>query len=394
MNDICFLAPDEMIGHHSKSFALAARLLPAELRADVVALYAWCRTCDDAVDRPAPGSVASESLQVLRANLSDSYAGKDMPNPVWACFQAVVRRRGIPVEYPTDLLRGLTMDVDGFRYATADDLLLYCYRVAGTVGLMLCHVLGVSHDRALPHAAHLGMAMQLTNIARDVREDASRGRCYLPADWVGAVADPAGLGRTATVPAVRQLLALANLYYRSGDAGLCYLAPPCRRAIRAARSIYAAIGDRVAAQGCDIDAGRAVVPGWRKLALVFLALADPLGRWQTHALTTRPPTTVWHYQPSDIVPGGSNLQTERPMNNNPLNHCHSWYQAIVGLALTAGLATLLFVMVMLIPKSETYDVLPQIYATACLTGTVVLSGIAWLLNRRSRSHDNGEESLT
>jgi phytoene synthase len=160
------------------------------------------------------------------------------------------------------------------------DLLLYAYRVAGVVGLMMCHVMGVRETRALRHAAHLGMAMQLSNIARDVQEDWQRGRLYIPASLLEGVgpldpslAEPmpptaaAGLAR-----ATEELLRQADAFYRSGVAGVKYLSFRCGLAIRAARLVYSEISMRVRAQGCDPFAARAVVSRGRKLALVGYAL--------------------------------------------------------------------------------------------------------------------------
>src|SRR5262249_42093297 len=118
--------------------------------------------------------------RALRAELAAVYAGASMPTPETRCFQAVVQECAIPVRYPTGLLDGFEMDVVGTRYDTLGDLERYAYRVAGTVGLMLCHVMGVRDERALPHAAALGIAMQLTNVCRDVAEDWALGRVYVP----------------------------------------------------------------------------------------------------------------------------------------------------------------------------------------------------------------------
>ncbi|HEY6551894.1 MAG TPA: phytoene/squalene synthase family protein, partial [Vicinamibacteria bacterium] len=163
-----------VLAHHSKSFALAGRLFPPGPREDAAAIYAWCRGCDDAVDLELPKLQAS-ALARLAGRLERLYAGEPAYGPVEAAFQEVIQERAIPQSYPADLLEGLGMDVDFRRYETMDELLLYCYRVAGTVGLMMCHVMGVADPRALRHAAHLGMAMQLTNISRDVMEDWGRG---------------------------------------------------------------------------------------------------------------------------------------------------------------------------------------------------------------------------
>lgn len=275
----------QAIEQHSKSFALAARLLPADVRDDAVVLYAFCRRADDAVDLAPPSSHA-RVLARLQAELDALYAGEAMDDPVLCELQRVVLVRGIPRRYLDDLLDGMRMDADGFVYETHEQLLAYCYRVAGTVGLMMCHVTGVASDRALRHAAHLGMAMQLTNVCRDVSEDWGRGRLYLPARLLrrsgaarrftpGAGPIPPEL-RSVLALAIERTLAEADRLYRSGDDGLSALSLRSAWAIRSARLVYAEIGEVLARQGHDPMAGRAVVPTWRKLWLVLRAAASEL----------------------------------------------------------------------------------------------------------------------
>jgi phytoene synthase len=272
------------IARHSRSFALAARLLPPGAREDAAVVYTWCRRADDAVDLATSPAEAAGALARVRAELDGVvYGAAPTSDLALAAFAEVVRRRGIPRAYPEELLAGMEMDVLGARYETVDDLLRYCFRAAGTVGLMMSHVMGVSHPRALRNAAHLGIAMQLTNVCRDVEEDWDRGRLYVPRellDGVGAGDLAARLGAPlprAAAPAlalaIRALLALADRYYASGDAGLAALHWRCALAVRTARLVYADIGRVLAARGHDPLAGRAVVPGGRKLALVARAAA-------------------------------------------------------------------------------------------------------------------------
>lgn len=290
----------QVIQHHSKSFALAARLLPRAARQDAAAVYAWCRACDDAIDLDS-GSDRSATLAALHAELDAIYRGEAQSQLGAAAFQVVVQRRGIPIQYPRELLAGLQMDVDQQTYVNTHELLGYGFRVAGTVGLMMCHVLGVSDARALSHAAHLGIAMQLTNICRDVAEDWQRGRLYVPRDLLGdKLFDllAARLGReplTADLAAqlampVRRLLALADEYYHSGDRGLAYLSSRAAFSIRTARLVYAAIGGVIACRGHDVLAGRATLSGRSKAGLALRAAGQTLkdfpSRWlrsQRHA---------------------------------------------------------------------------------------------------------------
>lgn len=271
------------ISAHSKSFALASSLLPVEVRDDVAVLYAFCRRVDDAIDL-APEGAAASALEGLRCELASMYAGETQRDVTLAAMQAVAARRRIPYEYPEALLDGMAMDVAGVRYGTVEDLLLYGHRVAGVVGLMMCHVLGVRRVEALPRAAHLGLAMQLTNVCRDVAEDWRRGRLYLPAELLGDAAPLLGrpgrelppAAHAAIREAVRTLLDTAEGFYRSADIGVRDLSPRCGVAVRAARRIYSAIGDRLAARGHDPLLGRVVVTAPSKLTLVVGAILSAL----------------------------------------------------------------------------------------------------------------------
>ena len=284
-----------VLARHSKSLALAGRLFPPGPREDAAAVYAWCRRCDDGVDLTDPGQQAA-ALVRAREQLAQLYAGAPTTDPILGAFQEVVRARQIPSCYPQELLEGLAMDVEFRRYETMDDLLLYCYRVAGTVGLMMCHVMGVADGRALRHAAHLGMAMQITNICRDVMEDWGRRHIYLPDEVIGAaVARRLWEGRGEPLPrelsgeirrAVRRLLAQAAQLYRSGDAGMRWLSWRCALSVRTARYVYAAIGGVIESRNHDVWAGRAVVSVHTKLLHVAQAMTRGLLEAPSRLLST------------------------------------------------------------------------------------------------------------
>ena len=280
-------AARRVLAAKSKSFALAARLLPARQRDRAAVVYAFCRRADDAVDLAAPAGRAGAAAR-LRGEVAALYRGQSTGEPVLDAFAEVAAECRIPQHYPSELIAGMEMDARGERYSDLDQLLHYCYRVAGTVGLMMCHVLGLRDDRALVPAVHLGLAMQLTNICRDVHEDWLLGRLYLPADMLGAagarnLADELGgerpfpaRARGAVANVVEKLLARADRYYRSADLGMAALPWRASLAVRTARLVYAAIGDRLAERGFDALAGRAVVPGMAKLALAGRASAAAL----------------------------------------------------------------------------------------------------------------------
>lgn len=281
----------ESIAKNSKSFALASRVLGPDARDDAAVVYAFCRRADDAIDL-AHAHEQPEALARLRAELDAVYS-EDHPrlvdDPALRELARVVRKTRIPRAYLEELLQGMDMDVRAVRYESLDDLLHYCFRVAGTVGLMMCHVLGVSDARARKHAAHLGMGMQLTNICRDVLEDFERGRLYLPARLLGTDAPTferplsAVTHRAILAPAVATLLAAADGFYASATLGIPALSFRAAWAVRTAAFVYRAIGTRLRRRGCDVFAGRSVVPTWQKLGFALLALALTLSEVPTRA---------------------------------------------------------------------------------------------------------------
>jgi phytoene synthase len=270
--DSAGLRPSEaraIIAKHSKSFSLASLLLGPGLRDDAAGLYAYCRYADDAIDLVAP-ELAPARVERLATELDDVYAGRALSSPVLVELQRLVFEKHIPRAYPDALLEGFRFDAEGKSYDTLLDLYHYCWCVAGSVGAMMCHVLGVRRERAVVHAAHLGMAMQLTNICRDVAEDWQRGRLYLPkelAPGLEYLRVSAQLPRSHSMVcarAVRRLLGEADVLYASGDLGLPHLSFRSRLAVGTARRVYSGIGKRILEQEADVLAGRAMVTGPEK----------------------------------------------------------------------------------------------------------------------------------
>lgn len=264
----------------SKSFALAGRWLPRGVREDAAVLYAWCRRADDAVDL-APPAQHGAALASLTREMHEVYGRATVNDPMLRALRDVVRRHGIPRSCFDELIEGLAMDARGQTYQTLDQLLVYCDRVAGTVGLMMAHAMGVHAVAPLARAVDLGRAMQLTNICRDVAEDAARGRLYVPLEMLGpgGEASPAAgfdLGHPFLRSAVAALLARADGLYASGRQGLAALPLRCAMAIAAAAAVYQAIGHQIARWGFDVRRGRSVVPGWKKLLLASGAVARTL----------------------------------------------------------------------------------------------------------------------
>lgn len=272
------------IAQGSQSFAAASRLFDAYTRESAVMLYAWCRHCDDVIDgqelghRPIGAANPSDSAQARLEQLVDATrqacAGKPQGGPVFEGLAEVVRRHRIPEPYLLEHLEGFRMDVEGQRYATLQDTLGYCWRVAGVVGVMMAMVMGHRDAATLDRACDLGIAFQLTNIARDVVEDASVGRVYLPGQWLAAegiwsaqdVADPAHRDGVAKVAA--RLVDVADPYYASAVAGLAALPLRSAWSVATARGVYRAIGRKVRAQGAHAWDSRASTTSAAKLWLV------------------------------------------------------------------------------------------------------------------------------
>jgi 15-cis-phytoene synthase len=267
----------EMMRGGSKSFFAASRVLPQRVRAPATALYAFCRVADDAVDSATDPVSQAVALADLQTRLSAIYAGEPHNHVADKALAEVVKTFDIPHEMLEALLEGFAWDAQGKRYNTIDELHDYAARVAGTVGAMMTLIMGASTTSALSRACELGAAMQLTNIARDVGEDARNGRLYLPIEWM----EDAGIDaeqwlrkpefNTALATVVARLLEEADRLYWSAEAGIEELPRDCRMAIQSASLVYGEIGRQLRRQGLDSVSRRAVVSGRRKLALMAIA---------------------------------------------------------------------------------------------------------------------------
>ena len=247
----------------SKSFHGASRLFDASTRRSVVLLYGWCRHCDDVIDEQylgfatttAPARDAAARLAALRTSTLEACTiGAHPAEPVFAGLAEVVMRHRLPSRYPLAHLDGFAMDAAGRRYRDADELLDYCWHVAGVVGVMMALIMGTREEDTLDRASDLGIAFQLTNIARDVIDDAQAGRVYLPADWLAeAGIDPAEIAgladRTGLAAVSARLIDLAEPYYASAAIGLRALPARSAWSIATALRVYRAIGHKVRARG-------------------------------------------------------------------------------------------------------------------------------------------------
>jgi len=260
----------------SKSFFAASRLLPTRLRPPAIALYAFCRLADDAIDE---GDDPVLAMADLKSRLTAIYAGRPGAEDADRALTVVVHRYGIPSGLLEALLDGFLWDSQGRSYETLADVEAYGARVAGTVGAMMSIIMGASTDTAIARASELGVAMQLTNIARDIGDDARMGRLYIPRAWFREIgmdadawlADPVFDARIAGF--TQRLLLRADALYRRGEFGLAELPWDCRPAIQAARLVYAEIGKQLDREGLNSVNHRTVVSTARKLALIARATA-------------------------------------------------------------------------------------------------------------------------
>ncbi len=288
----------------SKSFASATKLFDAPTRRSTLMLYAWCRHCDDVIDGQILGEggtqhvVEDAQARMLHLQIETrrAYSGAHMDEPAFRAFQEVALIHQLPQQLAFDHLEGFAMDARDEHYASFDDTLRYCYHVAGVVGLMMARVMGVRDEAVLDRACDLGLAFQLTNIARDIVEDAHNGRCYLPQTWldeaglrVDNLADPHYRAALATL--ANRLVVEAEPYYHSARSGLPGLPLRSAWAIATARGVYREIGVKVQHAGARAWDARQRTSRSEKLTLLVkgagMAITSRLKRPEAR------PATLW-----------------------------------------------------------------------------------------------------
>jgi 15-cis-phytoene synthase len=246
----------QMIKQGSKSFHLSSLLLPNSYRESARSLYGFCRMADDLVDT---ATTPREAVAELAARLDNIYNGQPSDYSTDRAFADVVHRFAIPREIPEALIEGFAWDAEGRHYETLSDVAAYAVRVAGTVGVMMSLIMGERRPNVLARAIDLGVAMQFSNIARDIEDDAAMNRVYLPADWLGV----------SGANAANMLVDEAERLYDQAASGIAHLPRSCRASINAARLLYREIGLEAKR---TTYLGRAVVPLNRKLSLVSKAI--------------------------------------------------------------------------------------------------------------------------
>jgi phytoene synthase len=286
----------EVLRRHGRSFYWAGQLLSGEQLASAARLYSLCRGIDDLADDALTDSdkaLAREKLSKLDQALAQQYPPQGDLRPVYQ--QALELLGGEPLAMGAlrDMIQTVQQDLQPVRVTSHRELLQYAYGVAGTVGVMMtCLLEARERSRALPHAIDLGMAMQLTNIARDVLEDARLGRVYLPSDGAAGTVEPAALlagdteSRHQAWQGVCELVTLAESYYKSGWQGLVFLPARARLAIAVAAQVYREIGAQILRQGESIYwQRRSVVSPGRKLWVTVKALSRLAGEPSSHPQT-------------------------------------------------------------------------------------------------------------
>ena len=271
----------ELLRCGSRSLYASSFLLPQRFRDPAIALYAFCRIADDAIDCVGDDPLLqADALEMLHDRLDRIYAGTPIDDPADRALADVVVEFAMPKRLLEALLEGFEWDAQGRRYEDLSGVYAYSARVAGTVGAMMSALMGARSEELVARACDLGVAMQITNICRDVGEDARNGRIYLPLSWVReAGVDPDEwlkdpVFNEAIASVIQRLLQTADALYQRSDAGIAGLPIGCRAGINAARYLYSEIGRQVERQGLDSISRRAVVPAPRKLQL----LAPILGK--------------------------------------------------------------------------------------------------------------------
>lgn len=257
---------------YSKSFYMATKLLPARIREDVYAVYAFCRQSDNIVDAPRQRSLRLVRRELIqwREELHSAYMSGESQHPVINAFVDVALRNNIPFHLPEELISGVEMDLSYDRYPTFDALYTFCYRVASVVGLMMTRIIGTSDAQAFRHAEELGIGMQLANILRDIHEDwRLRGKIYIPQDEMDRFGvSEEQIDRGTITPELRELLAFqvarAHSYFEKSRQGIPMLTPDGQFAVVAASRLYRGILCKIEQNGFDVFAHRPVVSSYRK----------------------------------------------------------------------------------------------------------------------------------
>jgi phytoene synthase len=265
----------DLFGTYAKSFHFASRYLEPEQRRSISALYAFCRLADDFVDEIdlAPNEIETE-IRVLSEIVSRLSNGETFEHPVFHAFGDTLQKYRIPVQYLYELLEGVRMDVHNREIQTQEELNLYCFRVASTVGLAMCHIWRAIHPETLQRAADLGIAMQQTNILRDIAPDFEKGRIYIPLETRKKFRIRREDFETGKItPNFKQLIKheifLARANYASAEIGMQDLPPAAAFTVKVAARVYGNILNAIEKMDYQVFKKRAYVPKWKKFWIAF-----------------------------------------------------------------------------------------------------------------------------
>ncbi len=265
----------DLTAYYAKSFYFSAAMLPREKRWATYALYGFRRYVDNLIDTPRPRNIEQVTLELdyLEKELKIAYRTGESEHPIIKPYIAVATHFSIPIEHSLELIKGVKMDTHKRRYDSFDDLYLFAYRVAGVVGLMMTPLLGYSDARAMEHAESLGIAMQLTNILRDVKEDKEMGRIYLPLEDIDRFnVNINDIFQERFTEELRALMKFqvdrAHEYYDNADLGIKMLDQNAQFAIYSASRIYRGILKKIELQNYNPFLGRVFVPQHKKLGIV------------------------------------------------------------------------------------------------------------------------------
>lgn len=289
----------------SQSFARAAHLFTPAMRDSVTRFYAWCRHCDDVIDGQDHGHARPDTdaaniidapntvIDALRRDTDLVFAGQTPAAPPFQALARIVRDHKIPRHHIVDVLDGFALDAAGWQPQTLDDTLRYAYHVAGVIGIVMAQIMGVRDPSVLKRACDLGIAFQLTNIARDLADDAAQSRCYVPRDWLDADnMTPDDLTDPALRPWLKiyatQLLDAAEPYYASARIGVGQLQLRAGWAIMSALLIYRDIGVLIRRRGLQAWDSRTGTGPVRKIARILQGGVLTL---MSHAMRSRHVTT-------------------------------------------------------------------------------------------------------
>jgi len=296
-----------IIDRGSKSFGAASRLFSPAMRADVTLLYTWCRHCDDVTDGQELGqgmisTASAEALRELREMSLAAVAGQPSDALPFRALAEVSARHPINRPLVEAHIRGFDLDVQRWQPVTLRDTLQYCYHVAGVVGIMMARIMGVHDTSTLHRASDLGIAFQLTNIARDVVEDALAGRSYIPEEWRSeaglSIDDLARPSRHQDVfPLVRRLIDEAEPYYESASIGIRALPRRAAWAVATARTVYRDIGLQIVRRGPVVLSDRVYTSQSRKILRMASSVPDALAPRRSHIAIAR--SGLW--TPPEIV---------------------------------------------------------------------------------------------